>query len=87
MRKIRPVPSDFLSGRQTSIRRKFLLIPITSAICIVAVGGIGLAGLAATVSETQRIYQDNVRTGQLTTSLQASPDDAGETALRLPHQR
>jgi diguanylate cyclase (GGDEF)-like protein len=83
MRKIRSVPSDFLSGRQTSIRRKFLLIPITSAICIVAVGGIGLAGLAATVSETQRIYEDNVRTGQLTTSLQASLDDAGETALRL----
>jgi diguanylate cyclase (GGDEF)-like protein len=73
----------FSSGRQTSIRHKFFLIPITSAVCIVAVGGIGLAGLAATVHDTQRIYEDNVRTGQLTTSLQVSLDAAEQTALRL----
>jgi diguanylate cyclase (GGDEF)-like protein len=71
------------TGRRSSIRRKFFLIPITSAICIFAVGGIGFVGLAATVRETQRIYEDNVQTAQLTTSLHTSLDDAGEVIFRL----
>lgn len=69
--------------RQSSIRRKFLLIPITSAVCILALGGIGLAGLADTVHETERIYDENVVTGQLATHLQRSLYVANETALRL----
>jgi diguanylate cyclase (GGDEF)-like protein len=77
------VPIDELVRARLTISRKFFAVLAVLAPLTIAVALVGAIGLASLKSELDRVFSDNLRTGQVSTTLGADLARGDAIALRL----